>query len=416
VRAATATVLEERPTPLRRAVGWAFAGNAGYALSQWAMLAMLAKRTDPEAVGLFALATAITAPVMMLASLQLRSLQATDARDEYTPGDYLALRILTTALAVLAFLALALVLGGQVGFILLMVGLAKAFEAMSDVLFGRLQRQERMDQVGRALMLKALVTPLAWATGLAWAGVAGAVTGMAVAWGITFFAVDLPAALRSGAAGMRPNFDRKRLAPMALLAAPLGVTMMLISLNTNLPRYFLERDHGPYALGIFAALAYLLVAGNMIMMSVSQSVAPRLSRHYAAGELPRAARLLARMIALAAAAGVASVALGAFAGEWLLGLLYTPEYAGHADVLVWVLVAGALGYVGTMLGSANTASRRIRPQMAVQATVTGVTVLLGAMLIPGHGLLGAAWTLCGAATVRLIGVALIQARTLKGAP
>jgi O-antigen/teichoic acid export membrane protein len=41
---------------------------------------------------------------------------------------------------------------------------------------------------------------------------------------------------------------------------PLGVVAALVLLNTNIPRYFIERYLGEWELGIFAALAYIMVA------------------------------------------------------------------------------------------------------------------------------------------------------------
>ena len=80
---------------------WTFAGNVVYSGSQWGMLMVLAKLGSPEMVGQFALGLAVTAPVIMFANLQLRGVQATDARREYRFGHYLALRLFTTALAIL---------------------------------------------------------------------------------------------------------------------------------------------------------------------------------------------------------------------------------------------------------------------------------------------------------------------------
>ena len=86
---------------LRANFSWAFVGNIVYAACQWGMLIVLAKLGSPGQVGQFALGLAVTAPVMMFASLDLRLLQATDALEQYRFGHYLALRIATTALATL---------------------------------------------------------------------------------------------------------------------------------------------------------------------------------------------------------------------------------------------------------------------------------------------------------------------------
>src|SRR4051812_45337492 len=80
---------------------WTLAGNLIYAGCQWGMLVIIAKLGSAELVGQFALGLAITAPVLMFSNLQMRGIQATDAKREYSFGDYLGLRLLTTLLALL---------------------------------------------------------------------------------------------------------------------------------------------------------------------------------------------------------------------------------------------------------------------------------------------------------------------------
>src|SRR5271170_6093223 len=96
---------------LRRNFAWTLAGNMVYAGCQWGMLIVLAKLTNPEMVGRFGLALAITAPVFMLTSLQLRVVQATDAGHEYGFSEYFSLRSICTILAILAVVAIPWIVG-----------------------------------------------------------------------------------------------------------------------------------------------------------------------------------------------------------------------------------------------------------------------------------------------------------------
>src|SRR5215203_1463425 len=95
---------EYRPLTLRRNFSWSFAGNVLYAAAQWGMLAILAKMGSPEMVGQFALGLAVTAPVIMFTNLNLEAVQATDARHQYRFGDYLALRLVGSTLALVVIL------------------------------------------------------------------------------------------------------------------------------------------------------------------------------------------------------------------------------------------------------------------------------------------------------------------------
>ncbi len=91
---------------------WTLSGTTVYGVCQFAMLSVIAKLGDPALVGRYGLALAITAPVVMFTRLQLRSIQATDARDEYRFGDYLSLRAVST-IACLAIIVLVSALGSD---------------------------------------------------------------------------------------------------------------------------------------------------------------------------------------------------------------------------------------------------------------------------------------------------------------
>ena len=67
---------------------FAFSGNLSYALSQAAMLIVLAKFGTPAMVGQFGLGLALTTPILLLSKLQLRAAIVTDVKSEYSFADY----------------------------------------------------------------------------------------------------------------------------------------------------------------------------------------------------------------------------------------------------------------------------------------------------------------------------------------
>src|SRR5690606_6566465 len=290
------------PLSLRRNFSWTFAGNVVYAASQWGMLVVLARVGTPEMVGQFALGLAVTAPIILFANLALRQVQATDARREYAFGEYFGLRIVTTllALAVIGVVALTAYQNETV-LVIGLVGLAKAFEALSDVVYGLLQQHERMDRIAQSMMIKGPVSLVALAAGVGLiGGVIGGVIGLVLVWGLIFALYDLRSARRLLGTDPRPRWNPRRLGQLAWLALPLGFVAMLISLNTNIPRYFVERYLGEAQLGIYAAMAYLIVAGNTVVSALGQSASPRLAAYYAEGNRRAYGRLLGRLLAIGA--------------------------------------------------------------------------------------------------------------------
>ncbi|MGD0041300.1 MAG: oligosaccharide flippase family protein [Isosphaeraceae bacterium] len=405
-----------RPLSLRSNFSWTLAGNVVYAGCQWGMLMILAKLGSPERVGQFALGLAVTAPVIMLTNLHLRAVQATDARREYRFGHYLALRLATTALALLATAGIACGYRLETALVILAVGLSKTFESLSDVVYGLLQAHERMDRIALSMMIKGPLSLVAlgatvYLTGsIVWGALA-----LAGGWGLLLVAYDIPNGIRllEGEEAFRPRWDIPALARLARLALPLGIVMMLISLNANIPRYFIEHELGERELGIFAALAYLILAGNTVVGALGQSASPRLARYYAEGDGQSFKRLLGELVGLGAGIGVAGLLVAQVAGRLVLTILYKPEYADHTSLFTWLMLAATVSYVVSILGYAMTAARYFRPQLPLAALCVAVSTLACYGLVPRFGLRGAAWAGLVSLLVQLAGSVAINFHALR---
>jgi O-antigen/teichoic acid export membrane protein len=413
---------QHKPLTLRRNFSWNFIGNVVYVACQWGMLVVLSKIGSPEIVGQFTLGFAITAPILIFTNLQLREIQATDAKQQYHFGDYLGLRLLSTGLALLA---IAIITGlarysWETSLVILLIGLAKAFESISDVFYGLFQQYERMDRVAVSMMIKGPLSLLLLSLGVYLSGsIVGGAVGLAIAWALVLLSYDL----RSGALmlnrsllgshsgeprahnlamTLQPRWQLKTLGKLAWLSLPLGFVMMLGSLNANIPRYFIEQYLGERELGIFSAIAYLMVAGNMVVNALGNSAIPRLAKYYMTGNSAAFRTLLLKVEGVATVLGGGAVLVALVAGRELLTLFYKPEYAEHTDLLVWLMVAAALGYISAFLGDGLVAARYLRIQIPLFVLVTATAALGSYWLIPIYGLHGAAIAVLLASIIQVV--------------
>lgn len=402
------------PAPsLRRNVAWALGGAGVYAACQWAMLVVLAKLGSAEMIGRLSMGFAVCTPLFVLANLQLRTTQATDASGEYAFADYLRLRACTTlaALVVLGMIVLLSGYGTETASVVLLVGLAKAVESLSDVLHGALQQRERMDGIACSLALKGLLGLGGLAVGVALTGrvVPGAV-GVVVAFAVTLVAYDVPLARRLLPRRMLRvggGFDATRAIRLAWTSLPLAFVMTLTSLNANLPRYVVGQWLGEHALGMFSAMTYLTMVGTTLMGGCFQAASPRLARYHAEAN-PRAFHAVVRRLTLVGVlVGVAGVVAALVAGRPLLAAVYRPEYAAHAHVLVWLTVVAAVQYMGGALAVAATSRRVFWRQVPIQAASVAAGAVVLAVAVPAVGLTGAAWALLASAVVSRAGFAML---------
>ncbi|OUL27223.1 oligosaccharide flippase family protein [Nostoc sp. 106C] len=393
-----------KPLTLRRNFSWTFIGNAVYAACQWGMLVLLAKLGSPEMVGQFTLGLAVTAPVIMFTNLQLRVVQATDAKKQYIFSDYLGLRLIGSGLALVIIATITLLAGYQweTSVVILLVGLAKAFEAISDVFYGLLQQHERMDRIALSLMIKGPLSLLLLGIGVYISGnIVWGVVGLVCAWAIVLLTYDIRngALILNQVSQVQPRWHLATLAKLVPLALPLGLVMMLISLNTNIPRYFIEHYLGENRLGIFAAISYLMVAEQMIVSALADSAVPRLAKYYANQNSAAFRMLLFKLGAVNALIGGAGVVVALVAGKEVLTLLYRPEYAQYTEVFTLLMIGAAINYTFACLGYGRTAARYFLIQVPLSFLVTSSSTLACFWLIPNQGLRGAAIALIIAAIV-----------------
>jgi O-antigen/teichoic acid export membrane protein len=359
------------------------AGQGVYVASQWGMLIALARLVGPEAVGRFALALAVTAPIMLLSNLALRPALVTDISGEHSVRRYLALRASTTLLGLLAVAAAVILLRFERGsaLLILIVGVAKALENLSDILYGLAQRHERFAPIALSLAARGLLGLAAFALGLWWSRdvIFGAAL-LAAAWAAVLLFFDWPLSARQGHGGPSAGHPRDwlRLAGQVL---PLGAAVALISLNGNLPRYVIAERLGDAELGVFAALASFVVASAMLINILGQIASLRLARAGAAGDRGTYGKLLALMVIIGASFGGLGVAIAAALHRPVVRWLYGEAFVDASPLLVLLMIVALLSSIASCLGFGATALRIFRPAPLVHLAALTTNAIACAALI-----------------------------------
>jgi O-antigen/teichoic acid export membrane protein len=395
------------PLSLRSNFSWTAAGNGTYALCQWLTLVVLAQLGSPAMVGKYALGLALSTPVMTLAMMSLRQVLATDARNQFDFFEYVDLRAATTAagLVVVAAVVLALGYDAATALVVVAVALSKAFDSISDILWGLLQKRERMDTIAKSLIIRNVLSVVALGTVVAVSGsllagvIASALCSALVLVTYDQWVVRAAVTRSEDVAAPRPvvwrprlprsEEGRARLVRLARFALPLGLSTTLISLHANIPRVFLERSHSARELGLFSAMAYVTIAGTTLVAALGQAAIPRMAGDVARSDWAAFNRLLLKMLALTGVLGIAGILGAALLGRRILFVLYGSEYARQSDMFVWVMAAAAVHYLAVILGHAITATRAFGRFLLPYVLVTAVAIVASAALIPRFGIAGA---------------------------
>ena len=129
--------------------------GAGKSILVSALKLVLGARGTPELVGRYAIGSLVVGPVMMFANLELRSVQATDARGAHSFADYLGLRVVMIGVALAAASGI-----GVLGYDARQVAVIAAFalmrsvESIGDIFHGFAQKHDRMDLVSGSFIVR----------------------------------------------------------------------------------------------------------------------------------------------------------------------------------------------------------------------------------------------------------------------
>lgn len=419
---APASRLLSTPVPGRWAsllsnASWTFGGNIVQLAAQLGMLLALTRFTDLATVGRFAYASAIVNPIMLLAQMQLRGLQAVDVGRRFTFRNYAAFRAISAGIALLVLSAIAICHSIDVAAIILALAVTKAIDSFSDIFQGAMQQLEHFREIGISTMLRGVlngacsVSAIIYFCDLNAAVLALLLGGLFVT--ITF---DLPIWLKLSAQHDLPNsgpgFDRLfiDMSKLGIAALPLGCAAFLASIEANLPRYFLSIYTSEASLGIYSTVAAFSSLGSIFMNAMGQSAAPRLARFKCSGNILQFRGLMVRLILVGVATGLLALVGASIFGKIALRIVFGRDESAQLPLLLILLLASTLTYahifIGTALSAANLHATKSRVQLI---TVCACAVFL-LFLTPRFGLIGAATSLVGTATM----TAVLYARVVNG--
>lgn len=368
---------------LTHGFSWLLVGNLGYAATQYLILIGLVKLTNPESVGLFSFALAINAPIYLLLSLGLRTVLVHDSKKAHSFLHYWGLRSRTamaSILVVFIFTTIANFSSDTIK-ITLIISLVKALESCIDIGYGLWQRHDKNNQIAFSMLIRGVFSSvifnlILWKTNR----LDFSCIGLVLSTALTGIFYDLPR--------WKPFIEEKfklkiqlqisdwlTYKGLFLTSFPLGIAAVLSSVESNLPRYFIEHTINIKSLGLFSALSYPLMLGNQVVGALAAAPAPRLSDLTTNNKYKEFRQLLFKLICVGGIIGFTSYLICQLFGAQILTLINNAEYAKEERTFVLLAAASAVNYVTVFLGAGISALRRFQAKMVLQVLSFGVTFL-----------------------------------------
>ena len=364
------------------------AGTLVYYAGIWLQTWLTARLTGPRNLGIFGLALAVAQSGFAFANLNLRAVQLTDAKHEFSFATYMRTRVWLGLAAVLAGISITRITGGfQVALVAAALCLVRMSDGMSEACQATLLQSGRSGLAAQCLVLRGVLP--ASALGLMLlnqSNLAIAVGAMAaVSWSLFFFHDCLVAMPAIVASPVRLSNSRT----LFLRALPAGAAAGLAMTGATIPVIVLRELRGDAAVGLLYPLIHLQSAGVVAITALCQSVSSELARSYLEARLATFFRIVKGLLSRAALLGGIACASAIFVGPWLIQRVYGPGYRLSLPLVAIFTAAAAISFVGSALGCAVTATREFNKLWLPYTLVPLVAIAASTVLIPVFSSIGA---------------------------
>ncbi|WP_312157517.1 oligosaccharide flippase family protein [Acinetobacter variabilis] len=371
---------------------WLLSGNILFAFSQWLMLIMFSHFSNPIQLGYYSYALAITAPIFMLSNLQLRPLVVADLNLErkFSFSEYLSLRLLTILFAIIISLFFIDWKNNLALSIVLVVVLIKASESVSDIIYAYYNANKKTKFISRSLTFKSvLVILLSFCVLYLTHNIVYSLIVTLIGYLLVLGLLDIRKNINHF---KKISFFNKNLKKIVQMGLPLGIAVMLISLQTNIPRYFLEYYSSVELVGVYTILYYFIIIGGIVINSVCQYLSPYFSEFYRDLKIDDLKKTIRNAFLIALCLGLIGLVASLFLNNFIINIVYGSSYIIYSYLLPYIMIAGIFTYLSVVNGYLLTSLKLLKIQMPIFLVLVCLTILYSYVLIPTYGLIGAIYT------------------------
>ncbi len=387
--------------------------NAGQSVF---LLIVITRVCGLNAAGIFSIAFATGNLFLYLGNYGVRNYQVSDLSEHYSFADYLRHRILTVGLMLAAaavYVAWSAWRGEYSAYktaCVCAMCLLKAMDCLEEVFEGRYQQKGRLDQAGKLVVTRLLVSIGGMMAVLVWTGDLLRASLAAV-----LLAALASAAMihrfRRTAAYVRTPFSTAGILGLLKECLPVCAVNFLSFYLINEPKYAIDAAMDETAQACYNFIAMPVFVIQLLNMFLYQPMLISMTRDWKNGNREEFGRSLRRVVGALLLTSVPIFLAAGFWGIPVLSWLYHTDLSEYRTELLLVLTGGVFLAFNGFCAAVLTIIRAQRHLPLAYLAGTVLSVLLTPRLVAAHGILGAvAAFVCVMAAVSAVLGALLGGR------
>lgn len=399
---------------MKKNFSFAFMSNIISSACKFLILLLIIKLGNPSEVGVYNYALIISAPIFLFTSLKIRSIQVTN--NEYKFNEYYSLIIMLNIIVLCLVTIFSLLIEKNItAYSIIILSIIKVLDNLKEVIYGLYQKYENLKLVGISVIINNVFNLLTFAiTYYLSKNLIISLIIMLITSVVIFTLYDLRILKKIYNTTLKLILNKKNLFTLLLLALPLSISSSLGSLTTSIPRIFLKNIYGEFYLGIFSAIAYILVLANLFANSISQVFLPRLSKYFYQKNICEFKKLANKLISIGFFIGLFTFLISLLFGKIILKIGFGKIYSEYYMVLIILSIGLLFLLSGVFTGTILTSTGNYRVHYKISIISLTFTIIFSFLTINKYDIYGTAFTIMCSQIITFICYMYFYHRLKKG--
>lgn len=342
----------EKNTQFKKNFLWNILGTSLNAFTSLFYMIIVTRVNGVDNAGIFTIAFSTACILYVIGIYAGRIYQVTEPNKEITDKDYIINRLLSIFLMILFVILFCLIKKYTIlkSIIFILLTIFKSIEAFSEVIYGILQKNEKLEIVGKSLCLKSICSVLIFAiTDIITQNMAISIVSIIIIWIVILFTYDIKNSKEyidfSGKVNIQNVNKIFKSGFFTFAISFLGLYIL------NAPKYaidnYLENNYQTiFGIIVMPATVIGLVAQFLIHPYLNQIL-----DFYNKKDMKNLNKLIMKLIYMILGFGAISSLLAYFLGPEVLGLIYGIDLNSYRVGLLIIIISATLYTIGVIYSS-----------------------------------------------------------------
>jgi len=380
----------EKDIQFRKNFIWNVLGTGFNAFNSLFFMITVTRINGENNAGIFTIAYATACIIFVFGVYAGRIYQVTEPDKNITDKDYIFNRVITSIFMIILVVLFCFI--RKYDFykseVFLLLTLYKCMEAFSDVLYGILQKNDKLENVGKSLFYKSLISVLGFIVlDLFTKNLLISIFCIDLVWIIFTYIYDFKISKKY--IDFSVNINWKNVLNIFKLGFATFAITFLGMYVINAPKYAIDNYLSDNLQTIFGIIVMPATVIGLVAQFLIHPFLTQIVSFYEKRDLKGLNKLMLKLIFLIFAFGIIASILAYLLGTWVLGIIYGLELGEYQLGLLVIIIASTLYTIGTIYSSVLTSVRETVSQLILYAIIAIFALIISNYLTKIWGLNGA---------------------------